>query len=144
MYGKHSKFSLIALIAIFCSVIVLKAAAPDKAALMKRGGAVYNEYCKTCHQATGQGLSTVYPPLAGSDYIKTKGVKTIIDNVTNGLKGAITVNGKKFNNVMTALPAKYTDADAASVITYVLNSWGNNGGIVSEADVKKIRKVAKK
>ena len=47
MYGKHSTFSLIALIAIFCSVIVLKAAAPDKAALMKRGGAVYNEYCKT-------------------------------------------------------------------------------------------------
>lgn len=144
MYGKHSTFSLIALIAIFSSVIILKAAAPDKAALMKRGGAVYNEYCKTCHQATGQGLSTVYPPLAGSDYIKTKGVKTIIDNVTNGLKGAITVNGKKFNNVMTPLPAKYTDADAASVITYILNSWGNNSGIVSEADVKKIRKVAKK
>lgn len=45
---------------------------------------------------------------------------------------------------MTSLPAKYTDADAASVITYVLNSWGNNGGIVSEADVKKIRKIAKK
>ena len=78
----------------------------------------------------------MYPPLAGSDYIKTKGLKTIIDNVSNGLKGAITVNGKKFNNVMTSLPAKYTDADAASVITYVLNSWGNNGGIVSEADVK--------
>jgi nitrite reductase (NO-forming) len=120
------------------------AAGPSKEALMKRGGEVYNEYCKTCHQATGQGLANVYPPLAGSDYIKSKDKKTIIDNVTNGLKGEITVNGKKYNNVMTALPAKYNDADAAAAITYILNSWGNNGGVVSEAEVKKIRKAAKK
>ncbi|MFM6955099.1 MAG: c-type cytochrome [Ignavibacteria bacterium] len=120
-----------------------QAAGPDKAALMKRGQAVYSEYCKTCHQANGQGLSTVYPPLAGSDYVKTKGAKVVTDNVVNGLKGAITVNGKKFNNVMTPLPAKYTNADAAAVITFVLNSWGNNGGIVSEADVKKVRKAGK-
>jgi len=120
-----------------------QAAGPDKAALMKRGQAVYSEYCKTCHQANGQGLSTVYPPLAGSDYVKTKGAKVVTDNVLNGLKGAITVNGKKFNNVMTPLPAKYTNADAAAVITFVLNSWGNNGGIVSEADVKKVRKAGK-
>ncbi len=119
------------------------AAGPDKAGLMKRGQVVYNEYCKTCHQANGQGLSTVYPPLAGSDYVKTKGAKTITDNVVNGLKGPITVNGKKFNNVMTALPTKYSNADAAAVITYILNSWGNNGGIVSEADVKKVRKAGK-
>lgn len=119
------------------------AAPPDKAALMKRGQVVYNEYCKTCHQANGQGLSTVYPSIAGSDYIKTKGVKVITDNVVNGLKGPITVNGKKFNNVMTALPTKYSNADAAAVITFILNSWGNNGGIVSEADVKKVRKVGK-
>jgi nitrite reductase (NO-forming) len=110
---------------------------------MKRGQVVYTEYCKTCHQANGQGLSTVYPPLAGSDYVKTKGAKVVTDNVVNGLKGPITVNGKKFNNVMTALPAKYTNADAAAVITFVLNSWGNNGGIVSEADVKKVRKASK-
>lgn len=121
----------------------VNAAGPDKAALMKRGQVVYNEYCKTCHQANGQGLSTVYPPLAGSDYVKTKGVKVITDNVVNGLKGPITVNGKKFNNVMTALPTKYSNTDAAAVITYVLNSWGNNGGIISEADVKKVRKVGK-
>ena len=137
-----------ALITIMISLFVVNAslaiaAGPDKAALMKRGQAVYAEYCKTCHQANGQGLSTVYPPLAGSDYIKTKGVKVVTDNVVNGLKGAITVNGKKFNNVMVPLPAKYTNADAAAVITYALNSWGNNGGVVSEADVKKVRKAAK-
>ncbi|MBS1537933.1 MAG: cytochrome c [Bacteroidetes bacterium] len=116
----------------------------DKAAQMKRGGEVYKAYCQTCHQPTGMGLPNVYPPLAGSDYIKNTPKATIIDNVTNGLKGSVTVNGKKFNNVMVPLPANYTNDDAAAVITYVMNTWGNNGGVVSSAEVKKIRKVAKK
>lgn len=88
------------------------------------------------------GMPGVYPPLAGSDYIKTKDKKVIIDNVTNGLKGEVTVNGKKFNNVMVPLPKEYTDEDAANVITYIMNSWGNSGPVVTAAEVKKIRKVA--
>ena len=141
---KNSIMNLaVTILSLFVFGVSTNAAAPDKAALMKRGQVVYNEYCKTCHQANGQGLSTVYPPLAGSDYVKSKGAKVITDNVVNGLKGQITVNGKKFNNVMTPLPTKYSNADAAAVITFVLNSWGNNGGIVSEADVKKVRKGSK-
>ncbi len=130
--------SIIALVAI----VSTSASGQDKAALMKRGGEVYKAYCQTCHQPTGAGLPNVYPPLAGSDYIKTKPKATIIDNVTNGLKGEVVVNGKKFNNVMVPLPANYTNDDAAAVITYVLNTWGNNGGLVSAAEVKKIRKAA--
>lgn len=114
--------------------------AQDKATLIAKGEKVYKAYCQTCHQATGQGLSTVYPPLAGSDYIKSKPKKDIISSVVNGLKGEITVNGKKFNGVMVPLPKNYTDEDAAAVITYVYNSWGNPGGVVSVAEVKAARK----
>jgi nitrite reductase (NO-forming) len=128
-----------------CAIVMvvalsINATAQDKAALMKKGETVYKGYCQTCHQANGQGLSTVYPPLAGSDYIKTKPKKEIISSVVNGLKGEITVNGKKFNGVMVPLPKNYTDDDAAAVITYVLNSWGNPGGVVSVAEVKAARK----
>ena len=42
----------------------------DKA-VMEKGAKVYNEYCKTCHQATGAGIPKVYPPLAKSDYLKS-------------------------------------------------------------------------
>lgn len=116
------------------------ASAQDKAALIKKGETVYKGYCQTCHQANGQGLSTVYPPLAGSDYIKSKPKKEIISSVVNGLNGEITVNGKKFNGVMVPLPKNYTDEDAAAAITYVLNSWGNPGGVVTAAEVKAARK----
>ncbi|MFY7997190.1 MAG: c-type cytochrome [Candidatus Kapaibacteriota bacterium] len=113
--------------------------AQDKAAQIAKGEKVYKAYCQTCHQANGQGLSTVYPPLAGSDYIKSKPKKEIIKSVVNGLKGEITVNGKKFNGVMVALPKNYTDEDAANVITYVYNTWGNPGGAVTVAEVKALR-----
>jgi mono/diheme cytochrome c family protein len=114
--------------------------AQDKATLVAKGEKVYKAYCQTCHQATGQGLSTVYPPLAGSDYIKSKPKKEIISSVVNGLKGEITVNGKKFNGVMVPLPKNYTDEDAAAAITYVYNTWGNPGGTVTVAEVKAARK----
>jgi nitrite reductase (NO-forming) len=109
--------------------------AQDKA----KGQKLYNEYCKTCHQENGKGLGSVYPPLAGSDYLKSKSKAEIIKAVTGGLKGEITVNGKKFNGVMAPLPTKYTDQDVADILTYVYGSWGNNGTKITLADVKKNR-----
>lgn len=114
--------------------------AQDKA----NGQKVYTSYCKTCHQDGGKGLGTVYPPLANSDWLKTKSKAEVIKSVTGGLKGEITVNGKKYNGVMAPLPAKYTDKDVADVLTFVYGSWGNNGTVVTVADVKKSRVAAKK
>lgn len=116
------------------------AVADDKAKLMARGQQVYNEYCKTCHQANGQGLGAVYPPVAKSDYLKNTPMPQIIKEVVNGKSGKIKVNGKEYNGVMAPLPKKYTDQDIASVITYVYNSFGNSGPVVTAADVKKHKK----
>lgn len=114
--------------------------ANDKAKLMARGQQVYTEYCKTCHQANGQGLGAVYPPLAKSDYLKNTPMPQIIKEIVNGKSGKIKVNGKEYNGVMAPLPKKYTDEDIASVITYVYNSFGNSGPTVTVADVKKHKK----
>ena len=128
-----------ALAVLVCSFSIVSAAA-DKAALMKRGQVIFNEYCKTCHQANGQGLGTVSPPLAKSDYLKNTPMPQIIKEVVNGKSGKLKVNGKEYNGVMAPLPKKYTDDDIASVITYVYNSFGNSGPVVSAADVKKHKK----
>src|SRR5690606_36670113 len=37
------------------------------------GGQIYAAQCVACHQATGQGLSGVFPPLAGSEWVNGKG-----------------------------------------------------------------------
>ncbi len=119
-------------------VLSLSTQAQDKA----KGQKLYTEYCKTCHQDGGKGLSTVYPPLAGSDFLKAKPKGEIIKYVTGGLKGEITVNGKKFNGVMNPLPVKYTDKDVADILSYVYGNWGNPGTVISAADVKKFRAKA--
>ncbi len=60
-----------------------------------------------------------------------------IDAVVHGLSGPITVNGKKFNGVMPAL--QLNDREVAAVITYINNSWGNEGEEVTLEDVQKVR-----
>lgn len=118
----------------------LPSKAQDKASLMKTGEKVYTEYCKTCHQANGQGLGTVYPPVAKSDYLKKTPMPQIIKEVVNGRTGKMTVNGKEYNGVMAPMPKKYTDEDIAGVVTYIYNSFGNSGPVVKTADVKKHKK----
>lgn len=117
-------------------------AAPDQAAMAK-GAKVYKSYCATCHQPAGQGLSTVYPPLAKSDYLTKKSKSDVIRSVVFGLSGKIQVNGKNFNSVMSPLPGNYSNDDVAAVLTYVYNSWGNAGGAVTAADVAAAKKLGK-
>lgn len=104
---------------------------------MERGKNVYMHTCFACHQNEGQGVPDVFPPLAKSDYLNAD-VNRTIDAVLYGLSGEIIVNGKKYNNVMTA--QNLTDREAANVLTYVYNSWGNNGTEVTEEMIRSRRK----
>ncbi len=117
-------------------------AAPDQA-VMAKGEKVYKGYCMTCHQATGKGMSTIYPPLAKSDYLTKKSKSDVIRTVVFGLSGKIQVNGKNFNGVMTPIPGSYKNEDIAAVLTYVYNSWGNAGGAITVKDVEAARKLGK-
>ena len=110
-----------------------------KEAQMERGKQVFMSACFACHQPDGKGLPGVFPPLAGSDFIKADRNRAIHIPI-KGLSGPITVNGKPYNNIMP--PQAFTDAQIADVLTYVMNSWGNNFGTVSAADVKNAREQA--
>ena len=57
-----------------------------------------------------------------------------IDAVIHGLTGEITVNGKKFNSVMTS--QNLTDQEISDVMTYIYNSWGNNKTVITPEMVK--------
>lgn len=108
-----------------------------KDAKITEGKAVYEKVCQACHQADGKGLPATFPPLAESDYLAADLTRSI-DGVVNGLKGEITVNGAKYNQVMPA--ATLTDDEVAAAFTYVLNNFGNKGGEVNASDVKAVRK----
>ena len=103
---------------------------------MERGKKVFLTSCFACHMANGEGLPGVFPPLAKSDYLKADKHRAI-RAVAKGLSGPITVTGKPYNNMMP--PQALDDAQIADVLTYVMNSWGNDDGTVTVDDVKRAR-----
>lgn len=104
---------------------------------LAQGKALYASTCQACHQADGKGIANSFPPLASSDFFAAEPSK-VVSAITKGLSGKITVNGKVYDGVMPK--QTLSDAQIASVATYILNNFGNKGGEVSLADVAKQRK----
>ena len=130
---------------------VVAAAMPAQAApaapvtneqLIAEGKALFVANCQACHQAAGQGIPNVFPPLAGSDFLMAD-KKRAIGIVLNGLKGPVTVNGTTYNGVMPP-PTGLSDDTIARILSFVRNSWGNNGDVVTPEEVKAARVEAMK
>lgn len=100
------------------------------------GERVYAQNCMACHQPEGQGMTGAFPPLAGSDYLLSN-PKRAIDVLLKGLSGKVTVNGIDYNGVMPAVQLQ--NEQMANVLTYVLNSWNNNGGEITPEQVSAAR-----
>ena len=114
-------------------------AAPVASTVAERielGKQIYSQTCFACHQGAGQGITGAFPPLAKSDYLNAD-VDRAIDIVLHGKIGEITVNGEKYNSVMTA--QTLTNEEIANVLTYVYHSWDNNGTEVTPTMVEKIK-----
>lgn len=107
----------------------------DVKAMMPRGEELYKTKCVACHQANGQGIENVFPPLANADYLLADKVRAVSQTL-NGSKEEMIVNGKKYTQEM--LPQVDTKEDAVAVINYVLNNFGNPGGYVTMADVANV------
>lgn len=112
------------------------------------GKQVYEKdgYCGTCHQYDGKGLPAAgFPPLAQSDWLQDK--DRLIKLTLKGLLGPITVNGVDYPGQvpMTPFEGLLTDEEAAAVLTYVRNAFGNAEGEVTKEEVAAIRaKIADK
>jgi nitrite reductase (NO-forming) len=86
--------------------------------------------------ADGSGIKGVFPPLAESDYLN-QNVDKPISAVVNGLHGEIVVNGVTSDGVMPS--QNFNDEEVANVITFVLNNFGNDGGVITPEQVAAIR-----
>jgi nitrite reductase (NO-forming) len=101
------------------------------------GRVLYNGTCSVCHQQNGEGLEGVFPPLANSDYLMAD-TRRAIEIVLNGLVGPVTVNGGPFNSVMPPM-SQLNDDEIANILTFTLNTWGNEGDAISSDEVAEVR-----
>ena len=98
------------------------------------GQALFAAHCATCHQPTGQGTD-VFPPLAGNPTVTAGDPTAMIAIIVNGRTGPLTVNGHTYNGQMPTWSGQLTNADIASVATYVRSAWGNGASGVTEQQV---------
>jgi len=101
------------------------------------GKDLYEHYCSACHQADGQGIPGIWPPLAKSDYLMTD-KSSAIETVLNGGRGPTVVNGQTYTRDMGPV-GWLQDDQIALILSYVLSSWGNQGDPVSVDEVSKVR-----
>jgi mono/diheme cytochrome c family protein len=103
-------------------------------------------HCATCHQPNGEGMPKIYPPLAKSDWVGDD--ERLIKLTLKGLWGPIEVNGQKFDPTsgvppMMGFGGLLNDIELAAVLTYVRQSFGNDGEPVSAEAVRKVREATR-
>ena len=73
--------------------------------------------------------------VAKSDYLMADKERSI-RGIIKGQSGEMTVNGVKYNGVMP--PVMLTDEQIAHVLTFVRNTWGNTGDMVTVEEVQRV------
>lgn len=110
-----------------------------------QGKKLFNGTCATCHQATGQGVPGVYPPLAKSEWANGP-EERVIRILLHGLTGELKVQGGTYNGSMPNFGKgggyNWSDENIAYVLTYVRQEWGNTAGAIDPAKVAEIRTKA--
>ena len=96
------------------------------------GESAYAVNCVACHQTNGQGISGIFPALAGSDIVLNDKERNI-EILMEGVQGAA-MNSFSY----------LSEVELAAVITYTRQSWGNenngDGEIVVPKDIVDYKK----
>jgi mono/diheme cytochrome c family protein len=119
---------------------------PAEMTTLEKGEGIYKELCFSCHGDDGRGTpepgvseqdkNLMAPPLAGSARVQGHRdfvVKTLLQGMTGPLDGKTYAAG-----VMVPM-ASNTDEWIAAVASYVRNSFGNAGALVTPGDVARVR-----
>lgn len=115
---------------------------PRASSVKVDGAALYASVCAACHQATGQGLPGVFPPLAGSEWVNGKEA-TLAAIVLHGVSGPLVVKGSNYSGAMPAFKAQLDDAQIAAVLSYLRSQWGNGSNAVDVSTVAGVRDATK-
>ena len=113
-----------------------RVAANDPA--MRAGEAIYADNCAACHAMSGEGVARLFPALKGTPSTQSADPTSLIRVVLQGAQSVAT-EGAPTGPAMPAFDWKLSDAQVASVLTYIRNSWGNAAAAVSASDVHRSR-----
>jgi mono/diheme cytochrome c family protein len=127
--------------AVYVKDIVAKpdeaAPAPEKA-FMEAGRGIFSDSCSGCHQANGEGVERMFPPLAHNANVQSADSTTVIRVIVEGAQ-TVPTNARPTPFAMPAYNWKLSDDEIAAVATFVRNAWGNAAPAVTADEVRSLR-----
>lgn len=119
----------------------LAAAAPEPSAteqLMAQGAALYKTHCSDCHAADGRGVPSVYPALQGNPGVQTPSIANSVRMIlAGGFAPSTSGNPRPYG--MPPFGPVLKDQEIAILLSYIRNAWGNQGSVVTAAQVNRYR-----
>ena len=137
----RSKFATLLIVGTALCAPFSHAAEKPAAAELEAGKELFEAAgsCSACHQVDGKGMPGSIPPLAKSGWVNDKNKERMIAITLKGLEGPILVDGVKYNSIMPP-QLLFNSEQLSKILTYVQNSWGNEGGVITAAQVDAVRK----
>lgn len=113
-------------------------AQPEKNPTYKRGAALYQKHCASCHQADGKGVTRLIPPLVGTDYVSGDKLR-LIRILLLGLNEPIVVQDEDYYSPMASFQ-HLSDVEIAEVLSYIRTRFGGGASPVLVKEVQQQRK----
>lgn len=108
--------------------------------LIRLGATIYKDQCASCHKADGSGEPRVYPPLASNPAVTLDVAINPIRMVLHGGYPPSTAGNPRPYG-MPPFNAILNDEEAAAVVSYIRNAWGNKASAISPLEVSRYRTV---
>jgi mono/diheme cytochrome c family protein len=105
---------------------------------MRAGQAIYVDNCSACHARDGSGVANLVPPLKSSPDVQSPDATSLGRVVLHGTQNVATPAAPTGPS-MPAFGWKLTNQQAAAVLTYIRNSWGNAASAVSADQISELR-----
>lgn len=103
-----------------------------------RGAQLYLDNCAACHKSSGQGSARIFPAIAGNASVLASNPASLIRLVLSGSAMPATKTAPS-DIGMPGFAWRLSDAEAAQVISFIRQSWGNSAQSVSPDDVAAVR-----
>lgn len=104
---------------------------------MARGAKLYETHCADCHGKQGEGAPGAYPRLAGNRSVLLESPANLIHIIRNGgFPPSTAGNPRPYG--MPPFVQTLSNAEIATVLSYIRNAWGNAASPVSELQVQQL------
>lgn len=109
---------------------------------MEEGAKLFVANCAICHQASGEGIPGVFPPLKGNGVVQAPDPTQQILVLLQGIQGA-NIGGVVYSTPMPPFAITLSDEQVADIVDYERTSWGNHAPLATAREVAAVRATLK-